>query len=389
MPSRPKVYSWFTEARVTYWLKVLLLLVLALYIFAGILAVLARIQGIAIVLIASIFFAYIIYPVVRALNRRLPLVVAVLIVYAALILVVGLILAFIVPALSYDITQLIQNYPRAVAYFQSEISNPQTPFFSHLPDWLRHTLANLPTSSALWMRTHGYDAVRSALPVITSAVTIIAAFVIVPILAAYLLLDSENIKRYFVALIPQKQREESLEILSDFEKVIGGFIRGQILVGASVGFLITIMLLVMHVQYAVLIGVAAAVLDIIPYIGAVATFIPAVGIALFTNGPANAVIVAILFILIFETEGHLLAPNIVSRTVALSPLTVLLALLIGGELMGVVGMFLAVPVAGMLRVLTFHVIPPKASIEEAQPALTEAPLDETVGHAQTVGEKAE
>ncbi len=252
---------------------------------------------------------------------------------------------------------------------------------------MRHALANLPGSTAYWMRTHGYDAMRSALTVITSAVTVFAAFVIVPVLAAYLLLDSENIKRYFVALIPQRQRDASLQILSELEMVIGGFIRGQILVGASVGFLITIMLIVMHVQYAVLIGVAAAILDIIPYVGAVATFIPAVGIALFTHGPANALIVGVLFILIFEMEGHLIAPNIVSRTVALSPLAVLLALLIGGELMGIVGMFLAVPAAGMLRVLTFHVIPPKASVAEAQPALTEAPRDETVGHPQTVGEK--
>jgi len=386
MPGRPKVYDWFTEARVTYWVKVLLLVLLALYLFGAILAFLARIQAIAIVIIASIFFAYLIYPIVRTLNRRLPLVAAVLIVYAGIILVVGLVLAFIVPALSYDVSQIVQNYPHAVAYFQSEITNPQTPFFSRLPDWMRHGLADLPATTGVWMRTHGYDAVRSAMTVITSTVTIFAALVIVPVLAAYLLLDSENIKRYFIALIPQSRREPTLDILSDLEKVIGGFIRGQLLVGASVGVLITIMLLVMHVQYAVLIGVAAAVLDIVPYIGAVVTFIPAVAIAFFTNGAANAAIVGVLFILIFEMEGHLLAPNIVSRTVALSPLTVLLALLIGGELMGIVGMFVAVPVAGMLRVLTFHVIPPKASVQEAQPGLTEAPREDTAG-LQSVGEK--
>ncbi len=122
MPNRPKVYSWFTEAHVTYWLKVLLLFVLGFYIFAGVLAFLARIQSIAIVIIASIFFAYIIYPLVRYLNRRLPLALAVLIVYAGLILVIGLILAFIVPALGYDVNQLIQNYPRAVAFYQAEIT---------------------------------------------------------------------------------------------------------------------------------------------------------------------------------------------------------------------------------------------------------------------------
>ena len=388
MPSGPKVYSWFTESHVTYWLKVLLLVFLGFYLLGGVLEFLARIQGIAITLIGSIFFAYIIYPIVRALNRRLPLALAILIVYAALVLLVGLALAFIVPALSYDISQLIANYPSAVAYVQSEIANPHTPFFSRLPDWLRHMLANLPGSTVLWFRTHGGDTVRSAITVVTGTVTIFATFVIVPILTAYLLMDSENIKRHFISLIPQRRRDRSLELLSELEQVIGGFIRGQVLVGASVGFLITIMLLILHVQYAVLIGVAAAVLDIIPYVGAVATFIPAVGIALFTNGPANAVIVGILFILIFEMEGHLIAPNIVSRTVALSPLTVLLALLIGAELMGIVGMFLAVPVAGMLRVLTFHVIPPMASVKEAKPALTEAAREDTVG-LESVGEKAE
>ena len=97
----------------------------------------------------------------------------------------------------------------------------------------------------------------------------------------------------------------------------------------------------MHVRYAVLIGVLAAILDVIPYVGAVATFIPAVSVAFIDHGPGVAVIVAVLFIAIFELEGHLIAPNIVSKTVSLSPLAVILAILIGGELMGIFGMFIA------------------------------------------------
>ena len=103
MPSGPKVYSWFTEAHVTYWLKVLLLIFLAFFLLGGVLEFLARIQGIAITLIGAIFFAYLIYPIVRALNQRLPLALAILIVYAGFFLLVGLALIFIVPALSYDI----------------------------------------------------------------------------------------------------------------------------------------------------------------------------------------------------------------------------------------------------------------------------------------------
>lgn len=250
--------------------------------------------------------------------------------------------------------------------------------------WARNYMAHLPSQLTESMRTHGLDTATRAMGLLLGTFTALAALIIVPILAAYLLLDSENLKRYFVAIIPERRREKSLTILTEIEEVIGGFIRGQVLVGASVGFVITIMLLIMHVRYAVLIGVLAGILDVIPYIGAAATFIPAVSVAFIDHGIGVAAIVAVLFIAIFEVEGHLIAPNIVSKTVSLSPLAVILAILIGGELMGVFGMFVAVPIAGMLRVLVMHVVPPKASVQEAQPALTETPREdmEPIGEAR-------
>ncbi|HEY8298350.1 MAG TPA: AI-2E family transporter [Candidatus Baltobacteraceae bacterium] len=375
MPNPPRLYAWFTEARVTYWLKTLLLVIAAAYVLGGILTFLARIETIVVILIASIFFAYLLYPVIRALNRRLPLIGAILVVYGSLFVLFALAAFFIIPPLSTDISTIVQGYPRAIATAQNALRNPSTPYISHLPQWLRNTLANVPGELQAWVRVHGSDAAVGALTVLTGTLSAVAAMVIVPVLSAYLLMDSENLKRYSMGLIPQSKREKSLEVLSELEQVIGGFIRGQILVGASVGILITVMLMIMHVPYALLIGVGAAVLDVIPYVGAVAAFIPAVLLAAFTNGPINALIVAGLFIAIFQAEGNFIAPHIVSRTVSLSPLAVLLAILIGGDLMGVVGMFIAVPVAGILRVVAYHVIPPKASAEEAQPALTEAPRE--------------
>ena len=117
------------------------------------------------------------------------------------------------------------------------------------------------------------------------------------------------------------------------------------------------MLLLTHVKYAVLIAVLAGLLDIIPYVGAVVAFVPSVLIALFTGGWAHAALVAGLFIVIFQLEGHFIAPNIVSESVGLTPLTVIVAILIGAELLGVAGMFIAVPVAGVLRVLILHALP--------------------------------
>lgn len=377
MADKPKLWQWFTEERVSYWLKVLLLVVLAAYVAGGILTFLARIESITIIIIVAIFLAYVLYPAVRALNGRLPLIAAVLIVYAGLILVVAALVAFVLPGLSNDITAIAQGYPTAVNSLHAEMHQPTNSLTERMPHWLRETISGVPDQMSAWFVVHRYDAAMGALSVLATTMTALAGLIIVPVLSAYILLDSENLKRYFVALIPQAKRDGTLSILTELEEVIGGFIRGQLLVGASVGMLITIMLLVMHVPYAMLIGVAAAILDIVPYIGAVITFVPAVVLAFLTHGPANALIVAALFIGIFELEGHLIAPSIVSKTVSLSPLSVLLAILIGGELMGIVGMFIAVPIAGMLRVLAFHIVPAKVSLEEAQPALTEAPREST------------
>ena len=375
----PKLWTWFSEERVTYWVKVLLLITLALYLISGVLAFLARIESIAILLIAAIFFAYLLYPAVRALNLRLPLIGAILVVYGVLAILAVVLLTLVLPALSNEVSTIVQNYPQWVSRLQLEMRYPDRAYVARLPEWLRLYIAGLPNQYVSYFHAHGYDAAMGALTFAAGTLTFVAALVIVPVISAYLLMDSESIKRYFIAIIPPSRRDGSLEVLSELEAVIGGFIRGQLLVGASVGILITLMLTIMHVPYAFLIGLGAAILDIVPYVGAVVSFIPAVLLAFFNNGPANAVIVAALFIAIFEIEGHFIAPNIVSKTVALSPLSVVLAILIGGELMGVVGMFIAVPVAGMLRVLAAHVIPHKASVAEAHPALTEAPREQVEG----------
>ncbi|MBC5816186.1 MAG: AI-2E family transporter [Candidatus Eremiobacteraeota bacterium] len=386
MQQKPKVYQWFTEERVTYWLKVLLLVVVAAYVLGGILDFLARIESITIIIILAIFVAYVLYPAVRFFNARLPLIAAILIVYLCLFLVMAVLLSVVLPAITNEVTQIVKSYPHFVNIIQNNMMNPHEAWLARIPDWMRASIASMPVDLSNWFKTHRYDATLSALSMLAGTLTVLATLVIVPVLSAYILLDSEDLKRYFVALIPQKRRENSLGILTELDEVIGGFIRGQLLVGATVGILITGMLLALHVPYAFIIGFAAAILDIIPYVGAVVTFIPAVILAFVTGGAAHSAIVAVLFILIFEVEGHFIAPVLVSKTVSLSPLTVILAILIGGDMMGIVGMFIAIPVAGMLRVLVAHIMPQKVSLEEAQPALTEAPREETelaVGEASS------
>lgn len=132
MQQRPKMYSWFTEERVTYVLKLLALFVLAVYIVSLVLEFLARIGSISIVLIAAIFFAYVLYPAVHRLNLKLSLLTSILVVYGLLAVLAAFLVAIVVPALTSDITQVAQHYPEFMHRSQVALYDANTPVIGNL-----------------------------------------------------------------------------------------------------------------------------------------------------------------------------------------------------------------------------------------------------------------
>ncbi len=368
------------ERRVTYALKILALIALSVFMLVNVLSFLSRVSSVAVILIGAIFFTYVVYPLVRRLNERMPLGAAIGIVYFAIALVIGIGIAVIAPPLSTDIKELVANYPTIEKNATSWISDPQNLFFRRFPPGVRESITTLPLEATKFAQHYAGEAATKAVGILLSTVAIVATCIVIPVLSAYMMLDAENLKRYAIAAIPVKARPKTLAVVADLEKVLGGFIRGQFTVGATIGACITIVLLLFHIKYAVLIGVFAGLFDVIPYVGAIVGFIPSVLLALFQDGVSQAALVhagyvAIAFIAIFQLEGHFIAPKIVSDSVGLSPLWVVIAILIGGELLGIGGMFLAVPIAAMIRVLLVHFIPMKASIAEAKPGLTKEPLE--------------
>lgn len=368
-------YRWLTERSLDYSWKILLSFLLIILIFGYVIQFVQRIGIIFIIIIAAIFFAYLIYPIVKWLNSRLPLIAAILIVYAVIAGLVALALTYIIPAISSEVGRLIHDWPSIQSKIVGYVESPNNKLLSHAPPFVRDALAKLPSEIITWLRSHGTAAAGNALMVLAGTAAFIGACIVVPVLAAYLLYDSETIKRFFMGFFPARRREATLTLLGEMEQVIGGFIRGQLLVGLSVGILIAIGLIIVHEPYAILLGAVAGALDLIPYIGPFIAVIPALILAFFTGGFQEAIYVAIVFVIANQAEGHIFAPNIVSRTIQLSPSAVVIAILIGGELYGVIGMFIAVPVAGIIRVLLLHVIPGSVSRDEAKPVLTKDPRD--------------
>jgi predicted PurR-regulated permease PerM len=110
--------------------------------------------------------------------------------------------------------------------------------------------------------------------VLLSIVSILALFIVIPVVAGYMTAESRAIRRSLLGYLPRKARLRAARIIHDLDRVVGGFIRGQLVVAAIVGTLVTLLLLGLHVPYAPLIGLVAGTLDVIPYVGAVAGWLP-------------------------------------------------------------------------------------------------------------------
>jgi predicted PurR-regulated permease PerM len=320
-------------------------------------AFLARIKSVTIILVGAVFFTYLIYPIVRRLHRRFPLIWSIAIVYLGIALVVGFAVAVVAPVIAGEVQAFVKQYPRIIADAQALVGDPNNRLVTWLPQPARDYLTSIPSELGALAERYAAQGASQALGLVLSAVGIVATIVVIPIISIYLMIEIPDLKGALVEFLPPAARRETLAIINDLDGVLGGFIRGQLLVGAVIGTLITIMLLLTHVKYAVLIGVAAGVLDIIPYVGAVVAFVPATSIAYFTDGWQHALLVAALFVAIFQLEGHFISPRIVSESVGLTPLGVIVAVLIGAELGGIGGMFIAVPIAATLRVLILHAKP--------------------------------
>jgi predicted PurR-regulated permease PerM len=373
-PSRPITRG---ERRVTYALKVLIVIALTFALIVAVLDVFGALHTTGLLVVGALFFAYLIYPLVRRLNERVSLGWSIAIVYVTIGLFVVVAALLIVPPLLDESQKLVAQVPGFVEKAQAELTTPTNPLLRRLPPTSRTYLARLPGQLGMLIQTYGVDAAQKTFTIVVSVVSIGATIIIVPVLAAYMLIDAGNVKRNVLGLVPAKGRRKAEAIVDDLDKVIGGFIRGQLIDGAIVGTMIGVMLGVMRVPYALLIGVAAGILNFIPYAGAVVGFVPAVIIALLVNGPTNALIVAGLFMVIQQIDGNFVAPRVLKDNVGLSPLYIILAILVGTELFGLAGTFLSVPVAAMLRVLREHLIPQPVSEADVPSPLMRQPLRST------------
>jgi len=336
------------------WLRALI--VIAVLIGIGILAWMLgtaaeRIHNILTTIVAAILFAYMIYPPVRLLSRKMPRPLAVLIVYIVVLGLIGLAIAYLAPTVTRQAIELSQTFPTTLQSLERDAANPgSSSLLQHLPPELRSfALANLAKAGAV-AAALGATLGMQALGILRGTVTFFVDLLLVLTLTFFFVTDVERIRSGFMRLLPKKARPGAASFIDDSDAVIAGFVRGQVLLALIIGVAAMVILLIMRVPYALLLAVVAGIASLIPILGEFIGGIPMFVVALVAAGPIRALIVLGLFILVFEAQGRVLAPIIVGKSVGVSALVIFISIVVGAETLGIIGMILAVPVAGIVRV---------------------------------------
>ena len=191
---------------------------------------------------------------------------------------------------------------------------------------------------------------NTALTVTKSILNAVIAVVTIAFLTLFMLLEGPTWVERIYGLIARPARPRWRKVCGDIYRTVGGYVTGNLAISLIAGVVSTAVLLVVGVPYAVALGLIVALLDLIPLAGATiaAVIVSAVG---FLHSTTAGVVLVIFFVLYQQVENHVLQPLVYGRTVQLSPLIVLVAVLMGAELAGVIGALGAIPVAGAIQVI--------------------------------------
>ena len=220
---------------------------------------------------------------------------------------------------------------------------------SFLPDSFRTGI----NRSLVTMERKVAESISDFVNNIGSMLNVVFLAFIIPFLVFYILKDYEVMERAVITYVPKAHRKPAIRMFKDIDEALGSYIRGQFLVCVIVGLLAYIGYVVIGVPYSLLLAGIVAVTNIIPYLG------PFIGAAPALLVASTVSVKMMLLVVIVNTvcqilEGNVISPQVVGRTLHMHPLSIIFALLVGGELAGIAGMIVAVPVFAALKVILQH-----------------------------------
>ena len=298
-----------------------------------------QLRAIVLLLVVALVLAGTFNPLVGWMERRgIKRLYALTLLFFALLLATSLLIFLTVPPFLEQLTQIVRDAPhhrdQLIALLQQrDFTAPLARALQNVG--LEQTFTRIENSLV------GYT--PEILTALGWAVTTL-------FLAFYLLADGKRMQGTVYALVPRDYHMRLARILQNLEAIVGGYMRGQLITSVAVGVFTYLLLVICGVPNALSLALFAAVVDVIPLIGALLATAPAVLVALSQGLPTGLVVLVALFIY-QEFENRILIPKVYGRSLRLAPVAVVLALLAGGLLLGVMGALLALPIAAGLQMM--------------------------------------
>ncbi|HFR3587963.1 TPA: AI-2E family transporter [Streptococcus suis] len=275
--------------------------------------------------------------------------ISILFVLISLLIIWGLAVA--IPSIQEQVTSFAQNLPANIQKIEGQVTSLlQDQRFEQFRPTALELLNKVNDQAVAYAQKFSSSAVNWASNLISTASQIIVAVLIMPFILFYLLRDGQYLNKHITQYLPTKWREPIGTVLSDVNGQLSNYVRGQVTVAIIVALMFSVMFSIIGLSYPITLGVMAGFLNLIPYLGSFLAMIPAVILGLIA-GPIMLIKVLVVFMIEQTIEGRFVTPLIIGSSLSIHPITILFVLLTAGQMYGVLGVLLGIPIYASIKVL--------------------------------------
>jgi predicted PurR-regulated permease PerM len=341
--------QWLSIIRVSKWLFVTTIIYLVIRMKEVWLPVVDLFVTALIPFFIAAFITYLLHPLVEYIHEKgIPRWAAILLIYFLFFGGIGYGLYKGIPLFIQQLKDLSESLPALIETYRNwtkQIHNQTSAWPMEIHTRIEAMLIQLEqiAANALTMVINGVKGI------VNSAML----FLLIPFIVFYMLKDIDQLKKAVWYITPKRWREPGIAFLKDVDESLGNYIRGQLFVGLVIGSVAAFLLWIVGMDYPLLLGFIIGATNIIPYFGPFIGAIPAVILAVTVSQKMVLIVAVIIFLLQF-LEGNILSPLIVGKSLHMHPLVIMFALFFGGEIAGVLGLIIAVPLLAVLKVALLH-----------------------------------
>lgn len=322
------------------------------YIFTPILVIVSNILMPSII---ALLMYYLLNPVVDLLEKwKIKRIYGVTLLFLTIIVVLVLGVGALLPLLRDQVISFAENFPEFINSLTDSVTGwiSTMPFGTEVETFIEEGeafLTEIPNNLDKYL-SDGLSGLSSVMAGVTNFFVTLVTF---PIILFFMLKDEKKFFHAVLSVVPPKWREDLLRVSSEINIQVGAYVKGQLIIATSIGVMMFIGFTIIGLDYSGVLAIIAGFTSIIPYLGPTLAFIPALVIALTTSWWV-VVQLLIVWAVVQFIDGNLIEPNVMGKQLNVHPLTIIIVLLVMGDLLGLFGLILGVPAYAILKVIVVH-----------------------------------